>query len=105
MPAADVSPQEEVFETLRVVIDPELGIDIVALGLLYDVRVDAALGRVDIVMTLTVKGCPMHDTIARDVELAVRSLPWVREVALSLTFDPPWTPERLSDEARSLLAR
>lgn len=100
-----MTPREEVLETLRVVMDPELGIDIVALGLLYDVRVDATVGLVDILMTLTVKGCPMHATIARDVELAVRSLPWVRDVVLSLTFDPPWTPERLSDEARAQLAR
>jgi metal-sulfur cluster biosynthetic enzyme len=100
-----VTAREEVLDVLRAVIDPELGIDVVALGLIYDVAIDEHAGRVDVLMTLTVKGCPMHATIARDVDAALRSLLWVRDVAVRLTFDPPWSPARLSDEARALLAR
>lgn len=91
-------------EALRAVVDPELGLEIVDLGLVYGVDVDD-IGRVTIVMTLTVEGCPMHNTIARDVDLAVRSLPWVTDVAIRLTFDPPWGPHRLSAAARAALAR
>lgn len=98
-----MTPEDEVRDVLRGVIDPELGIDIVNLGLVYAIGV--AGGRVDVVMTLTVPGCPMHATIVRDVEHALRSLAWVREADVRLTFEPRWSPARLSDEARALLAR
>jgi metal-sulfur cluster biosynthetic enzyme len=96
--------RDEVLEALYAVVDPELGIDIVNLGLIYQLEIDEPSGRVTIVMTLTVPGCPMHNTITRDVTLAVRSLPWVTDVAVQLTFDPPWGPHRLSDLARTALA-
>ena len=88
---------------LRAVIDPELGIDIVSLGLLYRVTVDA--DDVCILMTLTVPGCPMHDTIVGDVRNTLERLPWVKTASVELTFDPPWSVERLSDDARRALGR
>lgn len=94
---------EEVTQVLDEVIDPELGIGIVSLGLVYRVAVDG--DAVSILMTLTVPGCPMHETIVRDVEARITALPWVRGVAVTLTFDPPWTPDRLSEQARALLGR
>ena len=93
----------QVLESLKSVIDPELGINIISLGLVYRISVDA--GNVDVLMTLTVPGCPMHDTITQDVKNTVGSLPWAREVRTELTFDPPWSTERLSPEARQQLGR
>lgn len=94
---------EEVVAALECVIDPELGIGIVSLGLVYRVSVDA--DAVDILMTLTVPGCPMHETITRDVEAKITRLPWVADVRVHLTFTPPWTVDRLSDDARRALGR
>lgn len=95
---------DEVLERLDEVIDPELGIGIVSLGLIYKIRIDDD-NSVHIVMTLTVPGCPMHETITADVERSLRRIPWVTDVDVSVTFDPPWTPERLSDSARAKLGR
>jgi metal-sulfur cluster biosynthetic enzyme len=99
--------QEEVSNVLRTVLDPEIGIDIISLGLVYasgieDDRVDVVM---TLTMTLTLPGCPMHATIAGDAQAAIRSLDWVREVEMRITFEPRWTPERLSPEARLALRR
>lgn len=93
---------QEVLARLDRVIDPELGIGIVSLGLIYRIRIDDD-GGVHIVMTLTVPGCPMHGSITADVERNVRAIPWVRGVNVEVTFEPPWTPERLSPAARAAL--
>ncbi len=93
----------EAIASLRAVIDPELGIDIVSLGLLYRVEVDR--GDVSVVMTLTVPGCPMHETITRDVTNTLERLPWVENVRVEVTFEPAWSIDRLSEEARSALGR
>jgi metal-sulfur cluster biosynthetic enzyme len=98
-----MTPRDDVVEQLRGVIDPELGIDVVSLGLIYDIAIDN--DHVAIEMTLTVPGCPMHATILRDVEQAVRSNFWVHDVDVKLVFEPPWTPALLSPEARTALAR
>lgn len=96
----------EVVRALRSVIDPELGIDIIALGLVYAIGIDGAeLDRVDAVMTLTTPGCPMHGTIRNDARFAIASIPWVKESHVTLTWEPPWTPSRMSDEAREMLGR
>lgn len=100
---SDETRAYEALEALRAVIDPELGIDIVSLGLLYRLAVDG--DDVAILMTLTVPGCPMHETITRDVKSTLGRLPWVKNARVELTFDPPWTTERLSDDARRALGR
>ena len=95
--------REQVIDALREVFDPELGLSIVDLGLIYDVRIDG--GHVGITMTLTSAGCPLTDVIEEQtaqheamtewVRHAVEQVPDVRHVAVTLTFDPPWTPERM----------
>jgi metal-sulfur cluster biosynthetic enzyme len=92
---------DDVTEALRQVYDPELGLDIVELGLLYDVRI--AGGNVVVSYSLTSMGCPAAPLIQEQIVEAVRELPGVESVELELTWDPPWTPERLSEDAKLLL--
>lgn len=84
--------EQEVWEALTAVIDPELGIDIVELGLVYEVAVSAT--RIDITMTLTTQGCPLHDVIVSGVERAL-DRPDAQEVDVKVVFDPPWDPSRI----------
>ena len=86
--------QEQVTEALREVFDPELGMSVVDLGLIYDVRIEG--DRIDIIMTLTAEGCPLHDAMSEWVRQAVGTIPGVKAVAVAITFDPPWTPDRLT---------
>jgi metal-sulfur cluster biosynthetic enzyme len=94
--------REEVFEALRQVEDPELGMDIVELGLVYDVEVEGP--KVKVTHTLTSMGCPAGPMIQEDIDSAVRTnFDSVENVELELTWDPPWTPERMSDDAKFIL--
>ena len=93
--------KEEVFEALKQVEDPELGMDIVELGLLYDVEVDGP--RVKVIYSLTSMGCPAGPLIEQDIERVVRDIPDVEAVDTELTFDPPWTPEKMSEDAKFIL--
>jgi metal-sulfur cluster biosynthetic enzyme len=90
-----VSP-EQVTEALREVFDPELGMSVVDLGLIYDVAIDAA--RVRITMTLTTQGCPLHDSMTEWVRQAVGRVPGVEDVVVVIVFDPPWTPDRIRQD-------
>jgi metal-sulfur cluster biosynthetic enzyme len=92
---------EDVTEALRQVYDPELGLDIVELGLLYDVRISG--GDVTVRYSLTSIGCPAGPLIQEQIKEAVLELPAVEKLDLELTWDPPWTPERLSEDAKLLL--
>jgi radical SAM protein len=85
--------EAQVMEALRGVFDPELGMSVVDLGLIYGVAVEG--GTVRVTMTLTARGCPLHEVMAEWVRTAVRGLPGVERVEVALTFDPPWTPERM----------
>lgn len=88
---------ERVYDALRQVWDPELGIDIISLGLIYDVRV-GELG-VEVDMTLTTPGCPVSDSLPAEARAALaQAIPEV-PLQLNVVWDPPWTPERLSEEA------
>ena len=93
--------REEVVEALRQVEDPELGMDIVDLGLLYDVEV--AGPRVKVIYSLTSMGCPAGPLIEQDIERVVQEIPEVEAVETELTFDPPWTPDKMSDDAKFIL--
>jgi metal-sulfur cluster biosynthetic enzyme len=75
------------------VLDPELGMSVVALGLVYDVTI--AAGAVRVTMTLTAPGCPLHEVMTQWVRTAVMRVPGVEQVEVVLTFDPPWTPDRI----------
>jgi metal-sulfur cluster biosynthetic enzyme len=93
--------RDDVIEALRSVEDPELGMDIVELGLLYDV--DVAGPRVHVTYSLTSMGCPVGPMIEQNVEEVVRSLPGVEDVETELTWDPPWTPDKMSEDAKFIL--
>ena len=83
------------------VIDPELGVNIVDLGLVYDIEV--ADGSVAIEMTLTTPGCPLGGFIEDSIQACLHSLPQVRDVAVRLVWDPPWDPQVMSDAAKEEL--
>ena len=93
--------QEEVVEALRGVEDPELGMDIVELGLFYDAEIDGS--KVKVTHSLTSMGCPAGPMIMEDIDRAVRQIPGVEDVDVELTWDPPWTPDRMSDDAKFIL--
>ena len=92
---------ESVWDALRVVEDPELGMDVVDLGLVYDVAI--AGDTVTVTYSLTSMGCPAGAQIEQDIRDAVGSMAGVGEVTTELTFDPPWSPERMSDDAKFVL--
>ena len=93
--------REEVVDTLHQVEDPELGMDIVDLGLLYDVEVEGP--KVKVIYTLTSMGCPAGAMIQEDIDRVVRELEGVEDVESELTFEPPWTPDRMSEDAKFIL--
>jgi FeS assembly SUF system protein len=96
------SPEEirqRIVEALHSVYDPEIPVDIYELGLVYDVAVDEA-GRASIRMTLTSPACPAAEALPPEVEAKARSVPGVSDVALELVWEPPWTPERMSEAAK-----
>lgn len=92
----------QVLEALRQVFDPELPVNIVDLGLVYDVQVEEA-GVVHVTMTLTHPGCGMGAFIAADARARVEEVDGVTEAQVHVTFEPPWEPSRMSDEAARLL--
>ena len=83
------------------VYDPEIPINVVDLGLIYDVRVEG--GKVEVDMTMTTPACPLRSLMTREVEERVRDLEGVDEVLVKLIWDPPWSPERISEDARKRL--
>jgi metal-sulfur cluster biosynthetic enzyme len=93
--------KEEVIEALRQVEDPELGMDIVELGLFMDAEIEGP--NVKVHYTLTSMGCPAGAMIQEDIDRVVREIPDVEAVECELSFDPPWTPDRMSDDAKFIL--
>lgn len=95
--------KEQVLKVLERVEDPELGLDIVNLGLIYDVKVDEDSREIRVLMTLTSPFCPLARLLyASAVQELTRSFPdW--KVSVELTFDPPWTPERITPKGREIL--
>jgi metal-sulfur cluster biosynthetic enzyme len=96
-----VPTKDEVIEALRQVEDPELGMDIVDLGLLYDVEIEGP--KVKVTHTLTSMGCPVGPLIQEDIDRVAREVPGVEDVDVELTWDPPWSPEKMSDDAKFIL--
>jgi metal-sulfur cluster biosynthetic enzyme len=96
-----VPTKEEVVDALRGVEDPELGMDIVELGLLYDVEVEGP--KVKVIHTLTSMGCPVGPMIQENIDQIARAIPDVDDVEVELTWDPPWSPEKMSDDAKFIL--
>ena len=93
--------KEEVVEALRQVEDPELGMDIVELGLMYDVEVEGP--KVHITYTLTSMGCPVGPMIEEQIQEFASQVPGVESVEAELTWNPPWSPEKMSEDAKFIL--
>jgi metal-sulfur cluster biosynthetic enzyme len=92
--AATAVTPEQVTQALREVFDPELGMSIVELGLVYGIEVRG--GAVTVTMTLTAPGCPIHDVMPQWVKEAVTKIPGVEHAEVTITFNPPWTPDRIA---------
>lgn len=93
--------REQVLDALRVVEDPELGMDVVELGLVYDAEVEDS--KVRVTYTLTSLGCPVGPMIEQQISDTVAAMDGVEEVEAELTWDPPWTPDKMSDDAKFIL--
>ncbi len=91
--------RDAALDALRRVIDPEAGLDIVTLGLVYDLRVED--GTVHVTYTLTTPGCPLADVLTRSIEATLYALSGVERVAADLVWEPRWTPDRISENAWS----
>ena len=91
--------RDELLEALKVVKDPEIPVNIVDLGLIYELNVKEE-GEVDIEMTLTSMGCPVQDMIQADTELACMKVEGVKKVNVEFVWSPPWTPAKMSDDGK-----
>ena len=96
---AEKSLKERIIEVLHSVYDPEIPVDIYELGLIYDIGIDDQKN-VALTMTLTSPGCPVAGTLPGEVEQKVRSVDGVNDVKVDLVWDPPWTPEKMTEAAR-----
>ena len=92
--------EQQVWEALHTVYDPEIPVDLVNLGLIYKMDINQDAGRVDIDMTLTAPGCGMGPVLVSDVEVRVARVPNVKAVKVDLVLDPPWSREMMSEEAQ-----
>ncbi len=99
--ATETITKDSVIEIMKQVYDPEIPVNVVDLGLVYDVQVHE--GDVHILMTLTAPGCGMGPMIAQQAEWAVSELEGVEDVEVEMTFDPPWTPELITEDGKKLL--
>ena len=97
--SGDIPLEEQVIAAMRTVYDPEIPVNIYDLGLIYDINI-ADDKSVDINMTLTAPGCPVAGILPKQVECAVNELVQVSNAKVTLVWDPPWSQERMSDEAR-----
>jgi metal-sulfur cluster biosynthetic enzyme len=97
-----VVTQEQVMEALRQVMDPELGINIVDLGLVY--RVEIQDSRIHVAMTMTTRACPLHTYMTENANAVIHQLaPDAQSVDIEMVWDPPWSPEMMSDAAKQQL--
>ena len=95
--------KSEIEQILKTIPDPEIGVSLWDLGLIYDIIIDGKTGTVKILMTLTTIGCPLFDLIANPIKDGVGKLKGVKHVDVDLTFEPPWTVEKMSEEAKAQL--
>ncbi len=93
--------REAILKALENVIDPELGLDFIELGLVYDVEIDG--GTVNVTFTLTTPACPIGPQVSEQMKEFVGELEGVEEVVPTMVFDPPWTPEKMSEDAKFAL--
>jgi metal-sulfur cluster biosynthetic enzyme len=96
--------KEKVLEELKNVYDPELNINVVDLGLIYNIETTDE-GDVSITMTLTTPGCPLHDSITTGVRYCIQEMEETRDVDVNLVWQPAWSPDKMSDDAKKILGR
>ena len=95
--------KKQIEEVLKTIPDPEIGVSLWDLGLIYEIGIDKKTGTVRILMTLTTVGCPLFDLIERPIRETLGKLKGIKKVDVDLTFEPPWTMERMSDDAKAQL--
>lgn len=93
--------QEQIIDKLRECLDPELGVNIVDLGLVYGINVEGH--KVHVLMTLTTPGCPLDSYFTQDITTRLKSLKGISDVSVELTFEPPWETGKMSQESKDLL--
>ncbi len=93
--------ETDIIEALKECYDPEIPINLVDLGLIYDVKIEGE--RVAVKMTLTMRGCPMHSTIAQQVKERLLKIPNIKEAHVEVVWDPPWNQEMMSEEGKKRL--
>jgi len=93
--------QEAIIEKLKECLDPELGINIVDLGLVYSINIEDS--NVGVQMTLTTPGCPLDSYFVKDVTSKLKTIKGVKDVMVEMTFDPPWSPSKMTEESKDLL--
>jgi metal-sulfur cluster biosynthetic enzyme len=98
----DQEVKDSIMGALELVVDPELGIDVVNLGLVYDVEMDEE-GNTTVTMTLTSMGCPLAGTIVDQVKAALAEIPEVKSTEVNIVWNPPWTKDRMSRYAKIAL--
>jgi len=92
---------EDVMKALKECYDPEIPVNVWDLGLIYDVAVDG--DKVHVKMTLTAPGCPMHSFISQEVKQKLQTVSGVKEATVEVVWDPPWSPDKMSPEAKAQL--
>ena len=93
---------QQVLDSLKQCMDPEIPINIVDMGLIYGVKVNND-NKVDVKMTMTTRGCPLHETLVSDVKRYVNKVPGVNGVDVEIVWEPAWTPEKMSEEGKKLI--
>ena len=96
---AEINKAEEM-DALHECYDPEIPVNIVDLGLIYDVEINNEEGNVHVSMTLTAMGCPMAGEVIEEVQMRVEQVENVKKCKVDLTFDPPWSPDRMTEDAK-----
>jgi FeS assembly SUF system protein len=95
----ELTLRDKIEETLRTVYDPEIPVNIMELGLVYEIKIEES-GKVKITMTLTAPACPVAGEIIMEVDSKVRAIEGITDVHVHLTFDPPWTRDMMTEEAK-----
>lgn len=95
--------KKDIEKILQTIPDPEIGVSLWDLGLIYEIGIDAKTGTIRILMTLTTIGCPLFDLIAGPIREEVGKLKGVKKIDIDLTFEPPWSMDRISEEAKAQL--
>ncbi len=93
--------KEDVVKVLKDCYDPEIPVNVWDLGLVYDIQIETE--KINVKMTLTAPGCPMHTMISEDVRSKLLSLDGVKEATVQMVWDPPWSPDKMSEEAKAQL--